>query len=164
MARIARITDDFAVAWQLEADDFGSIAQQGFRSVINNRPDGEVGVYISQAEAAETAARNGLAYASLPIDHESLIDPAVADAFRALLDRLPKPILAYCRSGTRCSLIWGLATVRESSVDRVIGQAADAGYDISVLRSELEERATGAKASVVPAWPQADRPEASTIV
>lgn len=164
MARIAKITDDFAVAWQLEAEDFGTVAQQGFRSVINNRPDGEAGVYISEGEAAETAARNGLAYAFLPIDHVNLIDPAVADAFRALLDQLPKPILAYCRSGTRCSLIWALAAVRGSSVDRVIDLAAEAGYDISVLRLELEERAAGAKAPAVPAWPQAGRPEASTIV
>ncbi len=76
-------------------------AQQGFRSVINNRPDFEGGPDQPTSAAIEQAAQQaGLAYAFLPVS------PAVQTAdeiarFAELLARLPKPILAFCRTGTR---------------------------------------------------------------
>ena len=141
MATMAAITDDLAVAWQLQESDFAWLAEQGFRTVINNRPDNEPGgAYISAVESERLASAHGLTYAHLPVTHANLADPDLADAFRALIDELPKPILAYCRTGTRCTLLWSLAAVSDNGIDDVVQKAGAAGYDISVLIPDLEQR------------------------
>jgi uncharacterized protein (TIGR01244 family) len=98
---VQRIDDSISISPQLAPSDMTSLAAAGFRSVINNRPDHEGGAdqpTSAQMEAAASAA--GLAYAFLPVS-PSLQTPEQIDGFRRLLDTLEKPIVAFCRSGTR---------------------------------------------------------------
>ena len=92
---------DVAVAAQLEPKSMAEAAAAGFRSVVNNRPDHEGGPAQPTSASMEAAAKAaGLAYAFLPVAPSAQSDDEIA-RFAALLQTLPRPILAFCRSGTR---------------------------------------------------------------
>lgn len=92
---------DVSVAAQLEPSAMADVAQAGFRSVINNRPDFEGGPSQPTSASIEAAAAAaGLSYAFLPVSGAGQTPDQIA-AFAELLSSLPKPILAFCRSGTR---------------------------------------------------------------
>lgn len=100
---------DVCVAPQLTPDAMAEAARAGFRSVINNRPDFEHGPGQPTNAEIEAAARAaGLEYRFLPVasGHQT---PAEIAAFAALLAELPRPILAFCRSGARSSKLYAEA-------------------------------------------------------
>jgi uncharacterized protein (TIGR01244 family) len=107
---IRQLSNDVAVAPQLGPEAMAEAAAAGFRSVINNRPDFEAGPTQPTSASVEAAARAaGLEYAWLPVA------PSVQSAdeiarFAELLATLPKPILAFCRTGTRSGKLYGAAT------------------------------------------------------
>jgi uncharacterized protein (TIGR01244 family) len=108
--QIKVISADFAVAGQLDAAALAGLAESGFKSVINNRPDFEGGPdqpTSAAMEAAATAA--GLRYAYLPVA-PAVQTPEEIARFAALLAELPKPVLAFCRSGTRSGKLYRAAT------------------------------------------------------
>ena len=97
------LSSDFATAPQLSAEDITQAAAAGFRSVFNNRPDFEGGPAQPTAAAIEqAAAAAGLEYAFLPVQSAYQTPDEIA-RMRDLLVQLPKPILAFCRSGARTS-------------------------------------------------------------
>jgi len=86
------------------------VARAGFRSVVNNRPDFEYGPDQPTNAAIEAAARAaGLSYAFLPVQ-SSYQSPEEISRFGELLSSLPKPILAFCRSGARSGRLFRSAT------------------------------------------------------
>jgi uncharacterized protein (TIGR01244 family) len=102
---ITEISPDYSVSPQIGVDDVARIAELGFRSIICNRPDGEspdqtdVALIRAQAEAC------GLAFAFVPALSGNIQSQNVDD-HRDALAALPAPVLAYCRSGTRCRNLW----------------------------------------------------------
>lgn len=126
-----------AVAPQISTDDLRAIAGQGFRSVISNRPDGEAPDQPSAEAVRHAAAAAGLQFRHLPVVGGAIGEADVA-AFRAALDELPRPILGFCRTGTRTTMMWALAHAGEHPADELIGAARAAGYDLSGLRPRLE--------------------------
>jgi uncharacterized protein (TIGR01244 family) len=85
----------------LQPGHLAAVAQAGFRSVINNRPDGEGGPAQPSDDAIrEAAQRAGVVHAYLPVDGANVQHNDI-EAFARLLARLPKPVLAFCRSGAR---------------------------------------------------------------
>ena len=106
---IQRLSDDVCAAPQLAPEAMAWAAAQGFRSVINNRPDFEHGPDQPTSATMEAAAREaGLAYVHLPVagGYQS---PEEIARFAELLDTLPKPILAFCRSGARVGKLFQAA-------------------------------------------------------
>lgn len=107
---INALTADFAVAPQLAAQDMAAVAAAGFRSVIINRPDHEGGPDQPTAAEVATAARA----AGLRVEYQPVVSGAMtADdvaRFAELLQTLPAPVLAYCRTGTRCTVLYRAAT------------------------------------------------------
>ena len=107
---IRPVADDVFVAPQLAATDMAAVAQAGFRSVINNRPDFEGGAdqptHAAIAAAAEAA---GLVYRFLPVNG-AYQSPQEIAAFGELLRELPRPVLAFCRSGARSTRLYMAAT------------------------------------------------------
>lgn len=124
------LTDTLTVAPQIERAELAELAARGFRSVIDNRPDGEIDAALSSAAMAEAAAAAGLEFVYLPYEPGQLTPDLVRD-FRAALDRLPGPVLAYCRSGTRCANLWALASAGRLPADEIVARGAAAGYDLS---------------------------------
>lgn len=103
---ITPVAENFSVAPQLQPGDFADIAQRGFHSVINNRPDGEGGPDQPRDDTLRAAAEAvGLAYVPLPIPPSNFGDEPV-ERMRSLLAVLPKPILAFCRTGTRSTALY----------------------------------------------------------
>ena len=101
------ITESFSVAPQIRPDDVQEIAALGFRSIMCNRPDGEAPGQPAAADIRAEAARHGLAFAFLPVVSGRIEEDDV-EAFRAAIGEIPGPVLAYCRSGTRCQNLWML--------------------------------------------------------
>lgn len=104
------LTPEFCVAPQLDSAAMAEAAAAGFRSVINNRPDFEGGAEqptSAQVEAAALAA--GLEYRHLPVNG-AYQSPEEIEAFKQLVDSLPKPILAFCRSGARSTRLFAAAS------------------------------------------------------
>lgn len=141
MATIIELESGFAVAPQLVADDFAEIAAAGFVAVVNNRPDGEEEGQLPAEEARKHAELNGLSYYHLPFHGFDVSDEEMVDEFIALAEKLEGPVLYYCRTGTRCTLLWAQYAVTHLGVDAVSKIARTAGYDVSVVIEELETRA-----------------------
>ncbi len=100
------LTHDFAVAGQIGPGDLAQAVAAGFRSVINNRPDFEGGPAQPTSQAIQDAAGvAGVAYAFLPV-RSGYQDPTQITAMHELLERLPKPVLAFCRSGARSANLY----------------------------------------------------------
>lgn len=107
---VNQLTPDFCVAPQLTPDVMAALAAAGFKSVINNRPDFEGGAdqpTSAQMQAAAEAA--GLSYHHLPVQG-GYQSPEEIAAMRELLDALPRPVLAFCRSGARSTRLFAAAT------------------------------------------------------
>ncbi len=95
------VTADLCVAPQLTPEAMAEAARAGFRSVINNRPDFEHGPdQPTNADIAAAAQAVGLQYRFLPVAGGYQTAQEIA-AFAQLLAELPRPILAFCRSGAR---------------------------------------------------------------
>lgn len=104
------MSPDVSVAPQLEPAAMAEVARAGFRSVINNRPDFEGGPSQPTSASIEAAAAAaGLSYAYLPVNG-AMQTPEEIARFAELLQKLPKPILAFCRSGARSGKLYVQAT------------------------------------------------------
>jgi len=113
------LTPDFAVAPQLQSADMQSLADAGFKSVIINRPDGEGGPDQPRSEDVLRAAQAaGLQARYQPVVSGAMTAADVAE-FSALLQALPAPVLAYCRTGTRCTHLFMAA--QEYGADQTQG-------------------------------------------
>ena len=132
------LADRLWVSPQIEVADVATAAGMGVTLVINNRPEGESPDQTPGDEIAAAAAAAGLDYVAIPITHAGFSAPQV-DAMRAALDGASGGILAYCRSGTRSTLLWALAEARAGVQPEAIAEkAAAAGYDISPVRATVD--------------------------
>ena len=134
---IRKINDGISVAPQITADELSEVARLGFRTVINNRPDGESFDQPPASEVEAAARAAGLAYHHQPVTSGGLTVDDVLH-FRELLATAEGPVLAFCRSGTRCANLWALAQAGNCNPDEVITAAANAGYDVRGLRQILQ--------------------------
>jgi uncharacterized protein (TIGR01244 family) len=109
------VAPDVCVAPQLTPDAMAEAARMGFRSVVNNRPDFEHGPSQPTNADIEAAARAaGLEYRFLPVAG-GFQTPEQIDAFARLLDELPRPLLAFCRTGTRSTNLFMQAQARKGT-------------------------------------------------
>jgi sulfide:quinone oxidoreductase len=129
---IRKITDELSVAPQIRADDVSAITAAGFRAVICNRPDGETSDQPCCEDIEAAVKASGLAWRMQPV-RSGGVTQADADAFGALMAELPKPVLAFCRSGTRCTALWSLSEVDKRPVEDILARTRAAGYDMAAL-------------------------------
>ena len=99
------LSASFSVSAQIDPSDLEAIKESGFKSVICNRPDAEEPGQPSFDEIRDAADKRGLATLYLPITHGGMSQDQIAE-FETALNKLPGPILAYCRSGARSSMLW----------------------------------------------------------
>ena len=137
-AKFIPLAEGFYVAPQITPDDTETAKALGVTLIVNNRPDGEeIGQPKgSDIEAAARAA--GLAYVAIPVSGMA-IGPDHLDAFDAALAGNDGGVLAFCRSGTRSTVVRAYARARAGDpVDEIIDEAANAGYNIAGQRRALE--------------------------
>lgn len=132
-----QITPHYFVSPQLDPADMPEIAAAGITTIICNRPDGEVPAAF-RADALEAAARAaGLAFHCLPITHTTMT-PDVAAQQAEMIAGATGPVLAYCASGTRSTVIWTLGHAATLGVDEVLSAARSGGYDLENVRPTLD--------------------------
>lgn len=119
-------------------NDIDAIIKAGFKFVINNRPDGENPGQPGFDDLAHILEVNGLEVSNIPMSPGQLPAELLEQTTNAL-DNLPKPILAYCASGTRSTILWCCAKVKEKGVEPVLSSASKAGYDLEQIRPLLNQ-------------------------
>lgn len=136
-----KLDDTLTVTPQITVDDVAEAARAGFRTLVSNRPDHE-GEDQPETDAIAAAARqHGLEWIHLPVQSGNITDDDVAQ-FSPVLDQADKPILAFCRTGTRCSILWALSRARRDNVDALLQTAQKAGYDLSQQRDRMQKLAS----------------------
>lgn len=130
---IVKLNDNVAVSGQITAENVPQIAAAGYKVLINNRPDGEEGNQPSNAEIAAAASAAGLEYHYMPITAHNFPGPDF-ELMSDLLDDSERPVLAYCRSGTRCTNLW-VASHGAGSRDEARIHAARLGYDLGMANA-----------------------------
>ena len=131
------LTPRLAVASQITPADVAQIAAEGYAVIINNRPDGEEPGQPTAAEVETAARAAGLSYVHQPVVGTN-ITPADVETFGRLIEATPGKILAHCRTGTRCTMLWLLSQAGKQPADTLLARAREAGYDLEVLRPRLE--------------------------
>ncbi|MDL2336794.1 MAG: TIGR01244 family sulfur transferase [Pseudomonadota bacterium] len=126
---IRPLTGELSVSPQVFAADMGSVAAAGFRSIICNRPDGEGSDQPGYSEIEQSAAQQGLQMRYLPAESGKVTDEQGRD-FGALMAELPKPVLAFCRTGMRSTTMWALSQSGQLPLPQIIETAARAGFDL----------------------------------
>lgn len=124
------LADDFLVSPQISAADLEEAAALGVTLVINNRPDGEMIGQPKNAELEAAAKALGLKYVFIPVDGRG-IGPDQLAAFDAAMSEPHGKTLAFCRTGTRSTLVRSYAAAKAGRpAEEIIAEAAAAGYDI----------------------------------
>jgi sulfide:quinone oxidoreductase len=144
--QINTVDSQISVSPQILASDVAAIAAAGFKTVICNRPDGEGNDQPLFHEIEEAARRAGLAVHYQPVESGKVTD-ADAEAFGKLLDGAAKPVLAYCRTGTRSVTLWSLSRAGSLPLPDILAKAKQAGYDMhGVVRRIANDGRTPAEA------------------
>ena len=134
---IRTIMPSYSVAPQIEPADMEDLVAAGFTTIINNRPDEEVPPSL-QADIMEAAAKlAGLAFVRLPLTHQTLTPQNI----RLHADHVAGstgPVLAYCASGTRSTIVWALGQAGAMPVDDILAAARTGGYNLDNLRATLD--------------------------
>lgn len=142
--KLAILTPNISALPQPSAEEIGELADRGYRSIIGNRPDGESPDQPTWNTLKAAALARGMEAVHIPVV-ASQIDAADIRAFREALERLPKPIAAFCRTGTRSTLLWALANEACLTADERIEIAAKQGYDLEPFRALLSQEAANAQ-------------------
>ena len=104
---LRKITDNVAVSSQIAPSDMDAIKAAGFRAIMCNRPDGEGTDQPSFEEVEAAANAAGIEARYVPVQSGMVTDEDVA-AFGVAFKELQRPLLAYCRTGTRSATLWSL--------------------------------------------------------
>ncbi len=131
------LCEKLGVGPQLQPDQMQVLADQGYKSVINCRPDGEQPGQPTSAELEAAAKAAGLGYAYVPTVPGKLGEEQVKGFDKAMAD-LPQPIFSFCKTGMRASSLWALCRGPELGADEVVEKAAEAGYDIAALKPRID--------------------------
>lgn len=124
------LTPRYSVSPQIAPEDMPAIAAAGFTTVICNRPDSEVPAELQAAAMHAAAQAVGLKFEVLELSHQTLT-PDNAARQRAMIEASDGTVLAYCRSGTRCAVIWSLDQLTEVPLAEVMARTEAAGYNLS---------------------------------
>ena len=139
---IRPLTPDYAVSPQIAPEDLTAIAQAGYTTVINNRPDSENPPELHSDAMAAAAADAGLTYVDNPFGSMGLGLDTIERQAKAI-ESATGPVLAFCRSGTRSATIWAFASAGSMQTDDIMSAVANAGYALDGLRPQIDALANG---------------------
>lgn len=144
IAMFRPLTETLFVSPQISVADIAIAKEMGVTMVINNRPEGEEPGQTPGADIEAAATAAGMGYAAVPVSHAGFA-PWQLDGMAEALDKAGDgKILAYCRSGTRSTLLWALTRSRAGDApDTLAEQAEAAGYDVAPIRQIMDSLAAG---------------------
>jgi uncharacterized protein (TIGR01244 family) len=139
----SKLTETVFASPQIGIAEIDNAKALGIALIVNNRPEGESDDQTPGPESEAAAHAAGLDYVAIPVTHAGFSEAQVKAMAEALAEA-KGPVLAYCRSGTRSTLLWALAEASKGANPTVLAsQAAQAGYDISPVRSLVDMLAAG---------------------
>ena len=128
--KLNKITEKTTVSAQISAADIDAINEAGIRAIICNRPDGEGADQPSFEEIASAAQMAGIETRYVPVQSGMVSDTDV-DAFSNALKDLPRPVLAYCRTGMRSATLWSLNEAKKRPISEILAATKSAGFDMN---------------------------------
>ena len=137
--QLKSVNREFWVADQITAQDLPEIAHQGIRTILCNRPDGEGADQPNIIEIQQVAIQFGIQVEYLPVVSGKVYDEQ-AQQFKQCYQQAAKPLLAYCRTGTRSITLWALSQVAEQSLDQMLLTGKGLGYDLQGLVPRLSQQ------------------------
>jgi uncharacterized protein (TIGR01244 family) len=138
ISQFRRLSDSVLASPQISLEDIEHARAEGVTLIVCNRPDGEDPGQLESESIRQTAAEKGIDYLSIPITASGFSEPQVAAMADALAGAEGK-VLAYCRSGTRSTLLWALAQASTGGdPDVLAAQARAAGYDVAPVRPAMD--------------------------
>jgi uncharacterized protein (TIGR01244 family) len=138
MSQFHRLSDRMLASPQITVADVAIAKDRGVTLIVNNRPEGEGDDQTPGADIEAAARAAGIDYLAIPITHAGFSHPQVAKLAEAL-ERATGPVLGYCRSGTRSTLLWALAQASMGDEPEALSAAAaSAGYDVSPVRPAMD--------------------------
>ncbi len=136
MVQPIKVSQNYFVSPQIEIEDIKQLADAGFTKIICNRPNEEIPSELHSDFMAIAAKEARISFDILPLTHQSMTPENILKQAE-LIDAAYGPVLAYCASGTRCTVIWALGQSGKISADDIIQTALKAGYNIEGLRQAL---------------------------
>lgn len=141
MSEFRKLSEDVLASPQLTLADIDTARAHGVRLVVNNRPEGEAEDQTPGPSIEAAAKAAGMDYVAIPIGPGGFGEMQV-NAMSDALDAAEGKVLAYCRSGTRSTLLWALArSAAGEAPDAIAAAAAAAGYDVTPIRQAMDELA-----------------------
>lgn len=135
-----KVSEELSITPQFDPEEIPRLREQGFRSIVSARPDEEEQGQPSADEMQRAAEAAGMRFAHVPVVPGKITDADV-EAFAKQWEELPKPVVGFCKSGTRAVSLWALAHAGDMPADEMIARAKAAGCDISGLKERLEAAA-----------------------
>ncbi|MGL4235454.1 TIGR01244 family sulfur transferase [Tabrizicola sp.] len=140
---IRALTPDYAVSPQIEPSDLPAIKAAGYVTVIDNRPDGEIPPHLHADVMRKAVESLGMTFVANPVIGGAMTMENVT-AQGAAMAGSSGPVLAYCASGNRSSVMWALAEAGKRPTDELVGIPARFGYQLEHLRPQIEALAKAA--------------------
>lgn len=134
---LRQITDSYSVAPQLAPTDMAALAEAGFTTVICNRPDGENPAPLQAAAMQAAAEAAGLHFVFNPVTGGQLTMDNVEEQ-RDAIDAAEGPVVAYCASGNRSTIVWALGMAGELPTTEIIARGEKWGYQLEWLRPQID--------------------------
>ena len=139
MTEFRTLSDSVLASQQLTLADVAAASSMGVTLIVNNRPEGEADDQTPGAEIEAAARAAGLNYLAIPVT-PGTFDEAQVSAMRDALGAADGKVLAYCRTGTRSTLLWALAQAASGeSLEHIASAASAAGYDVSPIHPAMAE-------------------------
>jgi uncharacterized protein (TIGR01244 family) len=133
-----KLTDHMLVSEQIDVPSVAVAAAHGVTLIINNRPEDESPDQTAGAEIEAAAHAAGINYIAIPVTHSGFSQPQV-DAMAQAIESAEGDVLAYCRSGTRSTLLWALSECKQGGdPDALTNMAAKSGFDLSPIRPLMD--------------------------
>lgn len=134
---IRPLSPTFAVSPQIAVEDIPAIVAAGYKTIICNRPDAEVPPSHQARAIGDAAIAAGLDFIIKPVTHQGMTIELIADQ-KAEMDAAKGPILAYCASGTRSSIVWSFAQAGEMPTQDIIAATSAAGYNLGGIGPQID--------------------------
>ncbi|MDB4042516.1 TIGR01244 family sulfur transferase [Methylophilaceae bacterium] len=130
--KLNKIIEDYVVSDQIIEEDIVKLKEAGFKTIFCNRPDNEEQNQVTVNSIRDKVIENGLDFIHQPVVGGQISQNDV-DQFSDYYDNAEKPIFAYCRTGTRSSMLWALSESGKRPVDEILQLTFAAGYNLNNL-------------------------------
>ena len=98
--KAVKINERLTVADQPMIAEFQSLSAQGFKTIINARPDGEEPAQPGNAQERTAAQAAGMDYGFIPVTGPTITEADIR-AFQKKMAEAEGPVFAHCKGGTR---------------------------------------------------------------